>query len=249
MSFILDALKRAEEERARGQVPGVHTPAAALAGMAPARGFPLARVGVAVGGIAAVCAVGVFVWQMNQSREVINKAAVPVGADGLAAASAVSVGTGVVAPGVQAQAALPSVAVASAVAVAATVEPQLPVSALPKPAKTVDVETLPVKKATVAEAGVRGGQMRMEAEFMPPGMAAPAKVIPFDQIPASRRAHMPKLLVSGGMYSEQASSRMVIVNDQVWREGESPMPGVEVEAIRIRSVVLSWQDLRFELRF
>jgi general secretion pathway protein B len=249
MSFILDALKRAEEERARGQVPGVHTPAAALAGMAPARGFPLARVGVAVGGIAAVCAVGLFVWQMNQSREVINKAAVPVGADGLAAASAVSVTTAAVAIGVQAQAALPSVAAASAVAVAATAEPPLPVSALPKPAKTVDVETLPAKKATVAEAGARGGQMRMEAEFMPPGMAAPAKVIPFDQIPASRRAQMPKLLVSGGMYSEQASSRMVIVNDQVWREGESPMPGVEVEAIRIRSVVLSWQDLRFELRF
>jgi general secretion pathway protein B len=106
-----------------------------------------------------------------------------------------------------------------------------------------------VKKAAVAEGGARGSNMRMEAEFMPPGMAAPAKVIPFDQIPASRRVHMPKLLVSGGMYSEQASSRMVIVNDQVWREGESPMPGVEVEAIRIRSVVLSWQDLRFELRF
>ncbi len=249
MSFILDALKRAEEERARGQVPGVHTPTAALAGIAPARGFPLARVGVAVGGIAAVCALGLFVWQMSQSRDAISKAAVPVAADGLAAASAVSVTTAAVAPGVQAQAALPSVAVASAVAVAAAAEAPVSVSALPKPAKTVEVETPPAKKVTVAEAGARGGQMRMEAEFMPPGMAAPAKVIPFDQIPASRRAHMPKLLVSGGMYSEQASSRMVIVNDQVWREGESPMPGVEVEAIRIRSVVLSWQDLRFELRF
>ncbi|MEK8046392.1 general secretion pathway protein GspB [Ideonella margarita] len=249
MSFILDALKRAEEERARGQVPGVHTPAAALAGMAPARGFPLARVGVAVGGLAAVCTVGLFVWQMNQSRDAINKAAVPVAADGVAAASAVSVSRADVSPPGQVPAALPGVAAASTVAVAAPADPRLSVSAPPKSAKTVDVVTPPVKKAAVAEGATRGSNMRMEAEFMPPGMAAPAKVIPFDQIPASRRAHMPKLLVSGGMYSEQASSRMVIVNDQVWREGESPMPGVEVEAIRIRSVVLSWQDLRFELRF
>ncbi|WP_253940095.1 hypothetical protein [Diaphorobacter sp. JS3050] len=60
MSYILDALRRAQAERGRGSVPGLHTPASPVAvptvqRAAPARGLPwmvlaaLAGVGAAAG--------------------------------------------------------------------------------------------------------------------------------------------------------------------------------------------------------
>lgn len=44
MSYILDALRRAQAERGRGSVPGLHTPATPAAGLpaadaSPARGM------------------------------------------------------------------------------------------------------------------------------------------------------------------------------------------------------------------
>jgi general secretion pathway protein B len=66
-------------------------------------------------------------------------------------------------------------------------------------------------------------------------------------MPAAFRSQLPSLTIGGGMYADQPEQRLVIVNGQVLREGESASPGLVLEAVRPRSVVFSWQQQRFAL--
>ena len=64
MSYILDALQRAEAERERGQVPGLQTRAVTPPTLAPTSG-PGKRMGLAIAVALAVCtlAIGLWVWR------------------------------------------------------------------------------------------------------------------------------------------------------------------------------------------
>jgi general secretion pathway protein B len=60
---------------------------------------------------------------------------------------------------------------------------------------------------------------------------------------------VPKLAVTGGVYSQSASQRMLIVNGQVFNEGGEPAPGVKLEQIRPNVAVLSYQGQRFTVKY
>ena len=59
----------------------------------------------------------------------------------------------------------------------------------------------------------------------------------------------PRLAVTGGVYSQSAAQRMLIVNGQVFNEGSEPAPGVKLEQIRPNLAVLSYQNQRFTLKY
>lgn len=59
----------------------------------------------------------------------------------------------------------------------------------------------------------------------------------------------PKLLVSGSTYSENAAHRILIVNGQMLREGESPATGIKIEKIGARAAVLQYEGTLFSLRY
>ena len=59
----------------------------------------------------------------------------------------------------------------------------------------------------------------------------------------------PKLLVSGSTYSDNAAHRILIVNGQVLREGESPATGIKIEKIGARAAVLQYEGTLFSLRY
>ena len=59
-------------------------------------------------------------------------------------------------------------------------------------------------------------------------------------------------LLSGGpasVYSEDAPSRMLILNGQVVREGDRLGPNLSLEQIRLRHAVLRYKDTRFSLPY
>ena len=68
------------------------------------------------------------------------------------------------------------------------------------------------------------------------------------ELPAEVRGQMPALTVGGSVYSPQAASRIVILNGQVFREGDKPIDGLTVEQIGLRSTVLAFRGTRFELK-
>jgi general secretion pathway protein B len=59
----------------------------------------------------------------------------------------------------------------------------------------------------------------------------------------------PKLAITGGVYSADASQRLLIVGGQVFNEGSEIAPGVLLEQVRPGKAVLSYQGQRFTARY
>src|SRR5690606_20585494 len=53
------------------------------------------------------------------------------------------------------------------------------------------------------------------------------------------RRGIPPLQVGGAMYSEDPGKRMVVLNGQVFHEGDRPVPELTLEQIRLKSAVFS----------
>jgi general secretion pathway protein B len=53
--------------------------------------------------------------------------------------------------------------------------------------------------------------------------------------------------LGGSVWSDNPANRFVIVNGQIVHEGETAAPGVTVERIAPKAVVLRWRTLRVEL--
>ena len=85
-----------------------------------------------------------------------------------------------------------------------------------------------------------------------PPAAAASPAVPrlplLAELPAEVRSQLPVLNVGGSMYSTSAAVRMVILSGQVFREGDSPAPGLTVVQIGPKSTVLAFRGQRFELK-
>jgi len=51
------------------------------------------------------------------------------------------------------------------------------------------------------------------------------------------------------MYSDTPANRMLIINAQVWHEGDKIAPNLTLEQIRLRSAVLVFKGQRFTLAY
>jgi general secretion pathway protein B len=212
MSYILDALRRAESERARGQVPGLHDQPALPASTSARRAGPV-WILVSALGLALVLA-ALALWWTRRPAPPAPRAAV------VAPAAMVQPVAPVTAP-VTAPVAAPVTA-----APTGTAAPLLPqVVSAPTPA-------LPAS-ATVA-----------------PAAAAPmqqASITRLAELPPDQRREWPNLVLGGSVWSESAANRFVIVNGQLLHEGEAVAPGLIVERIGPKAVVLRWRDRRVEV--
>ena len=218
MSYILDALRRAEaeRERERGAVPGVHAQPAVVADT-PARSRLRGPAwwGVAAGGVLGAVAVAAL-W--FGGRTALAPSAAPTPAP-------VAVAPAAVAP-----------------AVAAPV-PAAPVAPSPSPLAIVsapEAVPTPPPPPAVSAAPVPAARPAVAVESRPQSL---------NELSAEQRREWPTVTIGGSIYSDNASSRFVMINGQVVREGESAAPGVTVERIGPKSVVLRWKDRRVELPF
>ena len=83
-----------------------------------------------------------------------------------------------------------------------------------------------------------------------PAASAPAeaRLYTLAELPPDVRAQVPALAVGGSVYSPVPASRIVILNGQVFREGDRPVEGLSVEQIRLKSTVLAFRGYRIELK-
>jgi general secretion pathway protein B len=68
-------------------------------------------------------------------------------------------------------------------------------------------------------------------------------------LPSSLRQQLPTLTVGGSVYSDDATSRFIMLNGEVVKEGSQPAPGLVVERIEPRSAVLRFKGERFRLPY
>jgi general secretion pathway protein B len=213
MSYILDALRRADAERERGSVPGIHAqplPLAAADDEADRAAVPWLWIATGV----AVVLGGVLVWRMTASD---SPQPAPVAA--MPAAAPLPAPTPVPAP--------PPPPVALAPAVPA---PQpLPV---PRQAAPPAVARAPAKLEAPASAATAAARIYQQSE-----------------LPDDIRAALPPLTIGGSIYSENPANRMLIVNGQLFHEGDKLAPDLFVDQIKLKAAVLRYKGYRYQTSF
>jgi len=217
MSYILDALKKADTERERRAVPGLHAQADGGFGVSERRGG-LPWGWVAVGAIVLLVALLAWLWFGR------GDAAPPAAPTPLPIAQAVPTPTPqpMPAPAAAAPAPLPAAAPPTQAPIAHMAPPATPA--------TPTIAPTPTPKAAAA-----------------PASAIEARIPARTELPPELRAALPPLNVSGAVYAPQPAGRMLFVNGMVLREGDALGDGLSVERIGPASSVLVFRGQRFTL--
>ena len=247
MSYILDALKRADAERERGHVPGLH--AQSIEGTPDSGRNPgLPRWALVAGGGTALVVVAALAWRMGADAHAPlptpMSAPEPAPAPVIAAAPAPIAEPPTAAPApVIEQTSPPASAIAPAPPPVAYVAPPAP-----RPAREVKpVVPRPVAPSPSPTATPTVPAPTAAAPRTPE--AAPAAIPLLAELPGSLRQQLPSLAVTGSVYSDDASSRFVMLNGEVVKEGGQPAPGLVLERIEPKSAVLRFKGQRFRLPY
>ena len=248
MSYILDALKRADAERERGHVPGLHSrstpefdapaPRAARLG---ARQWRLALALLLVLG-------AVLLWWWRDAAPSAPTAAAPerptpITQTGAPPASA-PVSPPVTPPVPTDHAGQRPDPAPPALPILGPASPRPPVKAMAAAAPTAP-EVNGAPGAPPAGASAAGNTGAPAA-----GATAPAAPVrSFAELSPEARARLPAVNVSGSTYSKNPALRMLIVNGKVIEEGGQIAPGLTLETIEPRSAVLNHQGLRYRIGY
>jgi general secretion pathway protein B len=221
VSLILDALRRADAERERGAVPGLHaqsTPLPSVETEPPARAAPWPWIAAAMSALLLL----VLAWMLG-------------GRDAGHGVSPSTPTAGVPAPQVAPAAQATPAASSPASSPAPPARETLPV-AEPAPWPAPDS-----RKATATAA------MATPPPVAP--AAAAAQPLPRDQLPDNVRAQLPPLAVGGSIYSAAAADRSLILDGRLYREGDRLSPDLKLERIGARTAVLQFSGYRFEIAY
>ncbi len=241
MSYILDALKKADAERERSAVPGLHAhPHDGPAGHGRRDGglrWPVLAVAVAT----IVLLAATLAWLLWSERGVRLPplvAQAPPTPVPMPAPAPAPVPVPVPAP---VPAAIPAPA-----PVAAATPPALPPPPAPAPAVVPAPPAPPVIAAPPPAPPPRTAPPAPAAP--PPATPAEPRVPSLNELPSDVRAGLPPLAISGAVFSPTPTARMLFINGLVLREGEAVADGVVVERIGAAASVLSARGQRFEIK-
>jgi len=255
MSYILEALKKAQAERQLGNAPTIHAPQpvqAAQPGMAASRRPLFIGLGA---GVLVLALGGLVLWQHGA-----GPAAAP-------AAPAVAVPAAVPStlppPVASRQGLAPSVAAGAA-------SNTLVVSAPPAPApRPVHVAEAPARPAPAA-AGRAGADApaRPAAPAAGPALAATPAAAPraaapapapapapedsypyLHQLPDVIQRDIPRVTFGGYMYSANPADRLLIVDKALRHEGEEVAPGLLLERLLPKAAVMNFRGIRYRVAY
>lgn len=245
MSYILDALRKADAERERDPARGIHAQPLAGAETAPAPARPALWL---VAGAAGVVVAGVAFYALQD-----QPATAPIAAGPVEAAPAAPVPVAAVTAAAPAPAPPPPVASVVEPPAPPPLPAPTPAMAAPKPAAK-PAAVMPVKAVTVAAASQPQAAQTATAAKDAPLLKAPAatvaeRIYALAELPPDVQRELPKLVISGGVHSENAAQRMLIVGGQVVNEGAELAPGVVLEQIRSRAAVLRFKGWRYRVAY
>jgi general secretion pathway protein B len=241
MSYILDALKRADAERERGTVPGLR--AQTIPGVTPEshgahaslRAWPVIVTGIALA--VAVIAAGAWVWRSQAGSE---RAPVVVAAPTVPAPPAAPA-----LPPQPAPVAAPVPAAHNAVSQAAPVAPTVPAAS---PAVKPKPRPEPPPSTTPRSAGTEVAPVKPSPAASAASPALPVAPL-LSELPEEIRRQIPALTITGAVASENPAQRLLLVNGQVLPQGAAAAPEVLIEEIRARSSTFKFRGSRFRVTY
>ena len=235
MSYILDALQRAEAERERGRVPGLKSQLVPPSTRDRARATTL-RPWHALAGLALILVV-LGVWWWAGSEDAMPAASVPMTAQRDAAILA----TPAPAPPFS-----PPAPTNTPERIAPPPEPVQPILAPPRPAPAPPAAAA---SSNATPAAAPAPAVTAKGSTPPASPPANTAVPSFGELTAEARAQLPAVNVSGSTYSQNPALRMLIANGKVVQEGQDIAPGLRLETIGPRSAVLNHQGLRYSIGY
>lgn len=118
-----------------------------------------------------------------------------------------------------------------------------------KPIPMIDIKEEPEIFQTTKEQepiirnSLTGSQTQAET-----GDASKQKVLNNNELPLSVQHDLPKMTISGHIYSNEPGFRIVNINGQILREGEVISEGLKLEEITSTGIILSYKGYRFHMR-
>ena len=243
MSYILDALRRAQAERGRGGVPGLHTPAVAASSAAevPQSSGGNRLVWLIAAGAAAIALV--LAWLQFSPKA---SAPAPTPPPAVVASAVVQPEPAPVPVPPPAPAPVP-IPTPAPVVIDVTPPPPPPPPAPPVVPQAKPAVVAPAPKPAPAVTGAP--QANPAAPDNAKVATAPSTpVYAVGELPAAVREQLPALQLAGITYSSNSKYRMVIVNGQVLHEGESAGPGLVLERIESARTIWAFRGYRFALQ-
>ena len=80
-----------------------------------------------------------------------------------------------------------------------------------------------------------------------PAPAASGKVLNLNELPSNIRSALPDFKISGHAYSPEPQTRVARVNDKILQEGQELNPGLKIEEIVQGGIIFSYQEYRFRI--
>lgn len=252
MSYILEALKKAQAERQLGNAPTIHAPQPVQASTAAGDGLAGSRKPLLFGigaGVIVALAGAVLLWHRTPAVQVAQapRAAVvatPAPTSAPLAAPPAPAGGASATLAVRAPEPLPA-PVPAAPRVADT-HAAAPASPLTRTAPGPD--TRGVTPMAAAPAPVQA--QAVAAPAAPASASAPEDSLPsLQQLPESIRAQIPRVSFGGYMYSANPADRLVLVDKGLRREGEEVGPGLVLEKLLPHAAVMNFRGVRYRVAY
>lgn len=225
MSYILDALKRAESERERGSIPGLHSQQVLAGAASPGPGpaswlWPTAGASAVLLGALALYLFAPVALKLSPQGVATSPLPTP------------------------APAALPAPQINAVTAVAET-----PRAAPPE----VDAESAAARASRRAQRAAAAEARAKPRDDGPasqgPAKASEARVYALNELPENIRLELPRVVVGGSSYSTNPALRMLMINGQMYQEREQPLPNLQLEQIRQGSAVLKYKGYRYRITY
>jgi len=258
MSYILEALKKAQAERQLGSSPTIHAPTLQAGAHTAASGRLKRPVMLALVAMAVVIVV-LLVLMLRPASLVAPAVSSAPAAPAMPAGSedAIAVAPQQPGPALQLPAALPE---------PVTALPE-PVTALPPPVATVTTplaqpSTSPAKSATaLAQPSTpparpstpAAASMASPASAATPAPATTARVeepvLNLRELPEPIQRAIPPVTVGGYIYSRNAADRLLLVDKILRREGEEVAPGLLLEKLNPKEAVFNYKGYRYRVPY
>ena len=245
MSFILDALKKLEQKRQQGAVPDLLTVHAPDPVKPEKRSIFIYLILSALFLNAVVLTVWLRPWK-SEKQSIANEPAVVKQAN-----EDSSIHPQVSAPIIKAEELTPPLQKTKA---------GIKKSSGKIPAKPVTGPALNTSKKELSAAKEAADAGSKPSHDIPPlqethneatynyKTASGERLPDLDQLPSSIRQEMPAISISGHIYSDSPSARLVNINGGIRREGDMVAPGLKLTEITDSGVILSYKDTRFYMR-
>jgi general secretion pathway protein B len=256
MSYILEALKKAQAERQLGSTPGLDALSIqAGARQGAGRSMPLWGALGAVT-LVAVAAVAMLLWRQGGTSA-------PAPAVNAPAARAEPVTVPTVTAPAPAAATAPPVAMTAPVTTPAAVPVPAPMpiatpltAASPMPVAPAPAQpTKPAANATATAASPTPAPAlaRAPAREAAAAPAAPAAidegVASARELPEAIQRQLPKVVFGGYIYSKNAEDRLLLVDKVLRHEGEEVAPGLTLERLLPKAAVMNFRGYRYRVAY